>query len=184
MSFKLSLASAALFSAVGACFGMITSTQADLLNLTLDGVKFTDGGAASGTFTFNTTTNALSNISITTTPGSVMPGTTYTGAPITWISPTMMPLCTGPVSCFDFQANSAQAGGAALAGLQLAIASLPTTASPSVPIIQSTLFNGGSFECDFCFTEFEDGRFITAGSIDIAGMPTFQAPSSVLDCPA
>jgi hypothetical protein len=47
MSFKLSLASAALFSAVGACFGMITSTQADLLNLTLDGVKFTDGGAAS-----------------------------------------------------------------------------------------------------------------------------------------
>jgi len=74
MSFKLSLASAALFGAVGACFGMITSTQADLLNLTLDGVKFTDGGAASGTFMFNTTTNALSNISITTTPGSVMPG--------------------------------------------------------------------------------------------------------------
>jgi hypothetical protein len=88
----------------------------------------------------------------------------------------MMPLCTGPVSCFDFQANSAQAGGAALAGLQLAIASLPTTASPSVPIIQSTLFNGGSFECDFCFTEFEDGRFITAGSIDIAGMPTVPGP--------
>ena len=126
---------------------MIAQAQADLLNLTLDGAKFQDGGTASGTFTFNTITDALSNVSITTTNGSLLTGTTYTGAPITWFS---IPLCTGSVICFDFQANNRGAISAVNDGLQLAIANLSTTASPSVPIIQSPLFNGGSFECTQC----------------------------------
>ena len=43
----------------------------------LDNVMFSDGGTASGSFTFDSTTGSLSNVSITTSPdGNV--GTTYT----------------------------------------------------------------------------------------------------------
>jgi hypothetical protein len=158
MSCKLSLAGAAL---VGAClsFGTIASAQADVLNLILDGVRFNDGGTASGKFALNTATDALSNISITTTNGSTLSGTTYTGAPITWFT---LPLCSGTVVCFDFQANSGS-----LNGLQFAVANFPSLGDPSAPIILGSLFNGGSFECTLCMIEFDPTRFVTAGSIDL-----------------
>jgi hypothetical protein len=177
MSLKSFLVSAALISAVSGCLslGVITSTQADLLNLTLDGVTFNDGGKASGSFTVDTTnTAALSNINITTTNGtSPVSGTTYTGAPLTFL-PGPPPhqsgeVCTGTVICFDFQANDRDGNGP-VDGLQLSVANLPSLAHPSVPIIQSVLANGGSFECIFCFMEFEDFRSIAAGSIDV-GVP-------------
>ena len=68
--------------------------------------------------------------------------------------------------CLDFQANSNAADG-----LQLAVASLPSTANPSVPMILSALFNGGSFECQFCLQEFNTNREFTAGSIDLTPIP-------------
>ena len=54
------------------------SVRADVFTtFDLDNVMFSDGGTASGSFTFDSTNGSLSNVSITTSPdGNV--GTTYT----------------------------------------------------------------------------------------------------------
>src|ERR1700722_14092338 len=53
-----------------------------IVNFTLDGVKFSDGGTATGGFTFDLTTGLLSNIDITTSDSGPLGfglGYTYTG---------------------------------------------------------------------------------------------------------
>jgi PEP-CTERM motif len=44
---------------------------------TLSNVTFDDGGIATGSFTFDADTNAYSSVLITTSGGSVLPGSTY-----------------------------------------------------------------------------------------------------------
>jgi hypothetical protein len=44
---------------------------------TLQGVTFTDGGTASGSFVYDVSTNTYSNINIATTAGSILTGATY-----------------------------------------------------------------------------------------------------------
>jgi hypothetical protein len=45
----------------------------------LSGVTFGEGGTASGSFVFDSSTNTYSSINITTTSGSTLTGTTYNG---------------------------------------------------------------------------------------------------------
>lgn len=47
---------------------------------TLNGIVFNDGGTAMGSFSYDAATNTLSDIMITTTPGSIRSGATYTSA--------------------------------------------------------------------------------------------------------
>lgn len=60
-----------------ASFVVAGSANAAVLTWTLQDVVFTDGGSASGTFDFDTSTNTYSNISITTTGGTANAGSTY-----------------------------------------------------------------------------------------------------------
>ena len=62
-----------------AVLGFAVPASADTVaNFTLDGVTFDDGGTATGGFTLDLTTGALSNISITTSADGIF-GVTYTG---------------------------------------------------------------------------------------------------------
>ncbi len=45
---------------------------------TVQPTAFTDGGSVSGSFTYDASTNAFSNINLVTTSGSALPGATYT----------------------------------------------------------------------------------------------------------
>jgi hypothetical protein len=55
----------------------VGSTQASLIEWTLQNVTFDDGGTASGSFFYNVNTNTYSNISVTTTAGTIGPGKFY-----------------------------------------------------------------------------------------------------------
>ena len=57
-----------------------TASYAGPLTWNLTDVTFDDGGTASGWFTYDADTNALSDWAITTTDGSVLSGATYTPA--------------------------------------------------------------------------------------------------------
>jgi hypothetical protein len=62
-----------------AVLGFAVPASADTVsNFTLDGVTFSDGGTATGGFTLDLTTGALSNINITTSTDNLF-GATYTG---------------------------------------------------------------------------------------------------------
>ncbi len=56
---------------------VVTGAQAQPTTFYLQNVTFTDGGTASGTFTYNPATNTYTNIVIKTTPGTVRTGETY-----------------------------------------------------------------------------------------------------------
>lgn len=53
------------------------SAQATPILWTINGMTFDDGGTGSGSFIYDADTNTYSNINITTTVGSVLPGDTY-----------------------------------------------------------------------------------------------------------
>jgi len=86
--------------------------QADVLTtFELSGVTFSDGGSATGSFTYDSTNQTLSNVDITTS-GGTLPGTTYnaTGGVITSVftnvSATFPTLGTLQTNIFAFnQAN-------------------------------------------------------------------------------
>jgi hypothetical protein len=61
-------------------FGAAAPASANTIaNFALDGVIFNDGGTASGTFSLDLTTHIINQVSITTTPGGALAGSTYTG---------------------------------------------------------------------------------------------------------
>lgn len=76
-------------------FCVAFAAQAVPIQWTLNGVTFTDGGTASGTFVYDAATNTYSNINITTTAGS----TVTTGA-------TFQFVCTSP--CTGVSASPTQ----------------------------------------------------------------------------
>lgn len=60
---------------IGSLSFMANATPIDW---TINSMAFNDGGTASGSFTYDADTNMYSNISITTTAGSILGGNTYT----------------------------------------------------------------------------------------------------------
>lgn len=64
------------FAALALSFLAVSASAAPLV-WTLQGVTFTDGGTASGSFMYDAATNTYSNVNITTTAGSVRTGATY-----------------------------------------------------------------------------------------------------------
>jgi hypothetical protein len=75
MRLPINLVLAAL---VSICLG--STARADLIDWTLNGVVFDDGGTASGTFRVNTVTSQITVWDITTTAGGVLPGYHYSSA--------------------------------------------------------------------------------------------------------
>ncbi|HQQ77511.1 MAG TPA: IPTL-CTERM sorting domain-containing protein [Thermoanaerobaculia bacterium] len=57
----------------------------------LNGVTFADGGTASGSFVYDSSTNTYSSVNITTTPGTVL----ATGATFLFVSPGVSPTSSG-----------------------------------------------------------------------------------------
>ena len=65
-------------SLIGFFFGaLFAQAQAAVITYHLQDVVFNDGGTASGSFDFDTETNAFSNVNIVTTAGSVLGGTVH-----------------------------------------------------------------------------------------------------------
>ncbi|HEY3348398.1 MAG TPA: hypothetical protein VGM13_01315 [Thermoanaerobaculia bacterium] len=63
--------------------GLTSAASANPVIWTLNGVTFTDGGTASGSFVYNADTNTYSSVNITTTAGSVI----VTGATLLYVVP-------------------------------------------------------------------------------------------------
>ena len=61
------------------CTSMMPRANAAAVTWTLSGVTFDDGGTASGSFSYDADLNVYSNISVITTPGSVVTETTSYG---------------------------------------------------------------------------------------------------------
>jgi hypothetical protein len=70
---KLVIGSVALAISVA----LSAPVQASIIDWTLEGVTFDDGGTASGTFSIDTSTGHLVSYDITTTAGSTLGGTVY-----------------------------------------------------------------------------------------------------------
>ncbi len=68
---------------------------------TLQGVTFTDGGTASGSFVYDATTNTYSSVNITTTAGSVV----LTGATLQYVSTGFTPASSGVLTAASNAAN-------------------------------------------------------------------------------
>ena len=66
-----------LTAALVAGLGFVVPAHAAVITYTLEDVIFDDGGTASGSFDFDTSTNTFSNISIISTAGSLFDGTTH-----------------------------------------------------------------------------------------------------------
>jgi hypothetical protein len=56
---------------------LVVGANAAPVTYALEGVTMSDGGTASGSFTYDPVTNVYSNVSVTTTAGSALPGATY-----------------------------------------------------------------------------------------------------------
>jgi len=120
------------------------------LTWTLSNVTFDDGGTASGSFTYDADLDALTNWTITTTPGSTLGGTTYDPSG---------PAFTVGNAVFYFGAN-----GIFDPYLRLSTASGLTDAGGTVALLA-----GSSWECTNCGTF----RLVTGGSLSAsaAGVP-------------
>lgn len=88
-----------LFSLMSVC------ACANQITWTLEGVTFTDGGTASGSFVFDANLDAYSSINIVTTNGSV-----FTGSDYTFPDPANAPF-TGPSELFMVTSNAANLTG-------------------------------------------------------------------------
>jgi hypothetical protein len=65
-----------IFVATGMLAGSMAA-QAIPMTWHLSGVSFNDGGSAAGSFVYDADANTFSNIAISTTAGSIRPGSTY-----------------------------------------------------------------------------------------------------------
>ncbi len=75
---------------------------AAVLQWSLEGVQFSDGGAATGTFAFDADTGTFSAIAVTTTAGSAFAGATYDA-----ISPTFASTAQSPYFVTEAQGDLA-----------------------------------------------------------------------------
>ena len=71
--------------------------SADGITWTLNGVTFTDGATASGSFNYDASSNSYSSIDVTTGAGTVFPSTLYTTTSVEFFSNNFL-LGLGPTS--------------------------------------------------------------------------------------
>ena len=79
MTFRALIVAAAVLT----YFCLPSTASADGITFDLTNVTLSDGGTASGSFLYNETTGALTNVDITTTSGTAFTGATYL-APNPW----------------------------------------------------------------------------------------------------
>jgi len=157
-----------------AAAGLPASALAAPLLWTLNGVTFSDGGTASGSFVYDATANTNSAVNITTTTGSVVTGSMYT---FVCTSP-----CGGALGFSNiFLVALTVPGSGNLTGLPLLELHFPplTNAGGTVTMITATSFEDRCAVPN-CTTTSAPVRFLTAGSITAsplappvsAGIPT------------
>jgi hypothetical protein len=148
-----------LFTAI-ALVGLPTSVLAVPVLWTLNGVTFTDGGTASGTFVYDADTNTDSAVNITTTNGPAMTGSTYG---FVCVSP-----CAGPgrYNATSLLALTVPSSSNSLAGvreLSLGFTSSLTNAGGTVSVSNQAIeFTCADSVCSFSQTP---SRAVSGGSI-------------------
>jgi hypothetical protein len=128
---------------------------------TLQGVVFNDGGTATGSFSYDPITDTFSDVDVTTTAGSLLPGVTYNFA---------HPLSFDPVVIFLTVDSASDQTGKPF---------LELVFNPGLHHfgVQDVAFNSGEATCgnSIC-TEFDvtaPVRIVTAGvAVTSAGIPT------------
>lgn len=103
-----------------ACFCGGVTLQAAQVTWYLNGVAFNDGGRAFGSFVYDADTNSYTSINITTTKGSIWPGTNHVYGIPAYGSATHVdamnssPIVASQTTFFDFDLASplTNAGGA------------------------------------------------------------------------
>ncbi|MCP9222831.1 PEPxxWA-CTERM sorting domain-containing protein [Erythrobacter sp. LQ02-29] len=134
-----------LFAATAAALLGTTSAHAAPIVWTLQGVTFTDGGTASGTFSTDSETGSLLSFDITTTAASALGGFTYDAMTSTVIAQNAL----GPNSFYI--GNKATYNKPYLSlGFMSSLASVGT----------NVLDTARSYECDNC----SPYRYVSAGS--------------------
>lgn len=143
-----------------AAAGLPASALAVPLLWTLNGVTFSDGGTASGSFVYDATANTDSAVNITTTTGSSVTGSTYTfvcSSPCgggTLISPTYLVALT----------VSGSGNLTALPLLELHFITPLTNAGGTVALVTATSFEDRCAVAN-CSSTMVPVRFLAAGSI-------------------
>lgn len=141
------------------CAGLANATP---LTWYLQGVRFTDGGTAGGSFVYDATANLYSSINIVTTTGSVRTGATYL-----YVNPHAF-ISTASVLA-AVTANSGDLTGTPW--YASVFVSPLTNAGGTISI--DTLHGGGEATCvTNCLGTTEPNRFFTAGSVTTAPEPS------------
>lgn len=135
--------------------------QASVIDWTLEGVTFDDGGTASGTFSVDTSTGDLVSYDITTTAGSALGGMVYDPS----TAPSVAYGNYGPNSFLLLAAT-----GTKYITLEFVN---PLTSGGIDPIVPGydSITNTGSFECHNC----APFRVVTAG--EATSLPAPEAPA-------
>ncbi len=154
---KLVIGSLALAMSVA----LSAPVQASVIDWTLEGVTFDDGGTASGMFSIDSSTGQLVSYDITTTLGSTLGGTVYDPSTAPFVGygvygPNSFLLITGT--------------GATYITLEFLN---PLTRGGIDPIVTGydSITNTGSYECNNCVPF----RLVTAGEATSASVP--EAPT-------
>lgn len=140
---------------------------------TLTGVVFNDGGTATGSFTYDASTNTYSSVNITTTTGSSRTGTTYH-----FVCGQDVPSCVGlpPTSGFFLNLTTSSATQTGLPGMAL---SFGTALTNSGGLISAFALEGTCSNAA-CLNPVAPTRNSIAGSVSAAGPPATPVPTSLL----
>jgi hypothetical protein len=143
--------------ALGMSLAVSAPIQASVIDWTLEGVTFDDGGTASGTFSIDSSTGDLVSYDITTTDGTTLVGTVF--------DPSTAPF----VAYGDYGPNSfllLTVAGTRYITLEFLN---PLTSGGTDPIIPGydPVSNTGSYECNNC----APARFVTAGEATSLPVP-------------
>ena len=104
----------------------------------LDGVTFDDGGTASGSFVYDASTNAFSNIAIATTAGSIRSGSPYSA-----------PTGIGTATIADFVDPDLPVLPGVSERLILFLAAAMTDAGGTISFTQANEFTCLDFACSY-----------------------------------
>ena len=144
-----------------AAAGLSASALAVPLMWTFNGVTFSDGGTASGSFVYDATTNTDSAVNITTTSGSSVTGSTYTFLCVS-------PCGGGTVMSPNFVSVLTVSGSGNLTGLpQLEVRFLTPLTNAGGTVTLETGLNSFEDRCTVanCSATMPPIRTVTAGSI-------------------
>ena len=157
INFKVLRFFAAAVGALSLCFAVQNALADTVLDYTLQGVKFSDGAIATGTFDWDATTATIDGYDITTSGGSALPGFTYTSGTAFSDQGTFG---ANPADSFLLQSS---------AGIQY-LSFVFDGALTAGGVDDITITGGvspGSYECNNCSIV----RSITAGDAAAANVP-------------